>query len=809
MHTEKSMASPPEVGAVLEAAMDYAGRGWKVIPIEARGKKPLCGKQWQDFATSDTSVAENWFSTTYRGCSIGLVFGRESNLIDVECDSAEAEQELREIFGDDLPIGPTYQSSRGKHRLFKWRSDLPRVAVLKYRGVEFRIGGPDENGKALAAQSVAPPSIHASGKAYQWLPGLSPDDCDPPELPDCVVKLLREACGERGGGTGAGKTSAAKLARDGAREGARNQTLASYVGHLWQRFDPASGDDLRLVLEIALDWNEQRSNPPLPRDEVRATVESIAKRERKSGKRRRRRGKGKRGDDGGGGNAGADGGGDEEGKQNANDLDPATTALAFLQTKAVEGLSGLVLWRDDFYLFDPLTGAWKRLSTGEVEAEIIKFLNASYCNVGRSPVGNVLAQVKALTILPNEVEPPTWIARVEQAAGWAPTEIIAARNGLIHVPTWARQPGRGHIAPTAAYFTTCTLPFDIRPDAPRPTAWLKFLDDLFGTDTESIQALQEWMGYCLLPDVSMQKIAMLIGPKRSGKGTIAHVLRGLVGSQNFSGPTLAGLATNFGLQALIDSTVACIADARLGKHHDRATMVERLLMTSGGDIATVDRKYKAPWVGRLRTRLMILSNVLPDFADEGGALAKRMLIFRLQNSFFGKEDTTLFEAKLRPELPLIAVWAIEGWARLKERGKFTEPSAAIELVEELEEYTSPVGRFVHDCLEINPKGWVFVDLLLATYRLWARGQHLDDEMSAQRLGRALRAEVPGLQVLRPHKGQGGRNRVYKGIRIAPDAGAIASDAELCLSESEGYQPSGWIKKRAEMVQRAESKGAAA
>jgi putative DNA primase/helicase len=43
-------------------------------------------------------------------------------------------------------------------------------------------------------------------------------------------------------------------------------------------------------------------------------------------------------------------------------------------------------------------------------------------------------------------------------------------------------------------------------------------------DVEAIETLQEWCGYCLTTDTRQQKIFLVVGPKRSGKGTIARVL---------------------------------------------------------------------------------------------------------------------------------------------------------------------------------------------------------------------------------------------------------------------------------------------
>ena len=44
------------------------------------------------------------------------------------------------------------------------------------------------------------------------------------------------------------------------------------------------------------------------------------------------------------------------------------------------------------------------------------------------------------------------------------------------------------------------------------------------------------MGYLLTSDTRLQKILILVGPKRSGKGTIARVIRGLIGDENVDLP---------------------------------------------------------------------------------------------------------------------------------------------------------------------------------------------------------------------------------------------------------------------------------
>src|SRR5262249_9626887 len=149
--------------------------------------------------------------------------------------------------------------------------------------------------------------------------------------------------------------------------------------------------------------------------------------------------------------------------------------------------------------------------------------------------------------------------------------------------------------------------------ADRPTAFLTFLGDVLGHDAEAIDALQEWFGYVLSPATRLQKMLLLVGPPRSGKGTIARILAELVGPDCVAGPTLSSLATNCGLEPLIGSPLAIVSDARFGRRSDHPAVVSRLLAISGEDRLTVDRKFRQPWSGPLPTRIMVCTNELPQF----------------------------------------------------------------------------------------------------------------------------------------------------------------------------------------------------
>jgi putative DNA primase/helicase len=353
-------------------------------------------------------------------------------------------------------------------------------------------------------------------------------------------------------------------------------------------------------------------------------------------------------------------------------------------------------------------------------------------------VNDLLDALKAVTNLPRDITAPSWLG-VPQDLHPPAHEIIACENGLLHMPTLELRPS------SPAYFTHNALDYGYDPDAPDPERWLRFLDDLWPDDPESMGTLQEAFGYYLTTETKQQKIFMVVGPLRSGKGTIARILTRMLGQANTCAPTLASLGQNFGLAPLIDKQLAIIADARLGARADQHAIAERLLSISGEDNLTIDRKYLPAWTGKLPTRFMVMTNELPRLTDASGALARRFIVLRLTESFYGREDHDLTD-RLLGELPGILNWAIEGWHRLQERGHFSQPHSAAEAIQDLEDLASPVGAFVRDRCQVAPGHEVSVKTLFSEWKSWCDEQGRDRPGTAATFGRDLRAVVPTIAV---------------------------------------------------------------
>lgn len=371
----------------------------------------------------------------------------------------------------------------------------------------------------------------------------------------------------------------------------------------------------------------------------------------------------------------------------------------------------------------------------------------------RTKLGNLLDALFAVTLLPTEVDAPSWIDREKAAADRSP--IVACENGLLRIRDRALLPH------TPGFFNIVSVPFEYDRQAVAPN-WDSFLHELWPDDPASIAALQEWFGYVLSGRTDQQKIMLLKGPTRSGKGTIARVMKEMVGEENIAGPPLSALGTNFGLASLIGKPLAVIADARLSGND--SGVVERLLTISGEDTIDIDRKFRDIWTGKLPTRLMVLTNELPSFGDSSGVIARRFIVLNLTLSWLGREDTGL-DAKLAAEMPGILNWALEGLARLERTGRITQPESSQDAVMIMQDTASPTSAFVRERCTTGPACEVQVDALWNVWREWAE----DNGVRAgtkQIFGRNLQSVVPQLTTTRPRDG-GIRVRTYTGITLRP------------------------------------------
>lgn len=244
----------------LEAAKHYLALGWSVLPLRRRAKRPLI--RWEHLQHKRPSAEEisEWFRR-WPDANIGIVTGEISNLIVLDIDPKHGGDgmlgRLEQKFGMLPDTVEAVTGGEGRHLYFAHPLGLTRNRIGLAQGIDLRGDG---------GYIVAPPSIHPSGRPYEWAAGRSPEEITLAPLPRWMLVPVR------GPRVGRSLPQWRKLVQEGVPEGERNSTIASLTGHLlWHGVDP------EVALEVLLAWNRMRCRPPLDDTEVAHVVASISK----------------------------------------------------------------------------------------------------------------------------------------------------------------------------------------------------------------------------------------------------------------------------------------------------------------------------------------------------------------------------------------------------------------------------------------------------------------------------------------------------------------------------------------------------
>jgi hypothetical protein len=242
---------------MIGAALALARRGLRVFPCRPRAKEPATVNGLKA-ATTDPILIKCWWQQEPQS-NIAIATGMASHVFVLDVDGAEAE--LKKLEAQHGAIPPTVEviTARGRHLYFKWPDRLVRNSAGKIApGIDVR----GEGGYVLA-----PPSVHPSGRRYEW--SVDTANVIAP-APDWLLAKIAEPT------TGAAVTPPSEWREliKGVSEGARDCSTAKLAGHLLRR-----GVHSFVVLELLQSWNATRCTPPLPEKAIARIVNSIAGRE--------------------------------------------------------------------------------------------------------------------------------------------------------------------------------------------------------------------------------------------------------------------------------------------------------------------------------------------------------------------------------------------------------------------------------------------------------------------------------------------------------------------------------------------------
>ncbi len=155
-----------------QAALDYLARGWSVIPVRAREKRPAV--PWKAYQTKYVSekTLHDWFRRS-PDFNVAIVTGALSGLVVLDVDPRHGGKEsLSELEREHGALPATMESitgGGGRHLYFSHPGGVVGNRVNIEPGIDLRGDG---------GCIVAPPSIHPSGKRYRWKKNRGPGEVE-------------------------------------------------------------------------------------------------------------------------------------------------------------------------------------------------------------------------------------------------------------------------------------------------------------------------------------------------------------------------------------------------------------------------------------------------------------------------------------------------------------------------------------------------------------------------------------------------------------------------------------------------------
>jgi putative DNA primase/helicase len=365
------------------------------------------------------------------------------------------------------------------------------------------------------------------------------------------------------------------------------------------------------------------------------------------------------------------------------------------------------------------SGVWKPVNEWAIRSEVTRELEAaSTAGTGFVPTQRMESNVT------NAIKPKVY---VDEGQWDKRPDILVFGNCALDTHTMAR------VDHDPAHMATIALPYEYDPKAKAPT-WQKVLGDLLGKAERKF--FQEFAGYCLTHSVSYQMALWLVGAPGGGKSTLIAGLEAMLGEL----VGVLGLSqlqgSRFALANVPGKTLLTCTENPSG--HIKVTDTLNALIT--GDTIQVEKKYKDAVSYRNTAKLLWAMNSLPGLYDPNNGLFRRVKIMEIGSIPDGKRDPNVIE-RVRREGPGITNWALDGLARLNERGGFEYPASVGAASERYKQDNDLPAQFIEERCQRAPSEQLFytdeyklfAQKLTDAFNEWARDNGHAGQWSTARL----------------------------------------------------------------------------
>lgn len=743
---------------MIEAARELIDIGLPIIPLcphdhsnmsskhiercKCAGKTPLIA-EWQNHSSTSTEELNSWIRS-FKTFNIGLPLGDASGYCGIDVDGPEGVSLLQKMSGGDLPCTWEFVTGAGSRLLYA----IPAGMKTK----KFKQSGEGVHQECAlicnGQQTVLPPSIHYTGKVYQWIEGHSPWDIDCEVAPDWLLALIELKNDVSSNNTTfsmefpnssslgdlddefsseemlydtppesnvSNKNIRTQTGKSGHKivitdemlsqpipEGNRDNTMTAIVGHY------CANRDLRrfgkeFIMQICLKHNIDYCQPPLDDSAIKEKVEYFFNAESAKDANFSKK--------------------KERVTFEASAM--AKNVIAYLNSR------GIFLHFDQYsktYYYTTIdSGPWQSTNNYTLIQRWIREVITSpvYGDSSfdkRSCIEETRAAIEEQFTVPyKKVDDFDLGAHSDDLCDY-----IVVNNGMVD---W-----KGHVlVPWDPKFKT-TLAFNVDYDetatCPNFERYVKeWLPE------ESVRmVLQEFLGYCLIPNTNFRKALFLYGRGKNGKSMLVEFL------QNF----YEDLSSSLSYDALFQRFGPANLQGKLVNIYDdttvtftKETAVAKNLIAGG----TLSAEFKGVNFFQFKNiaRFIFSSQETPRTSDNTVAWYDRWFFIKFPNQFRPSNKVKQeIQTNLEAERAGIFNWMLVGLERLMTQDEFTFSNTLAMYNVEYRSQNDNVTQFVNTMCTLPTETDISVSIndLYKVYLIWAEAEHLREvskKVFAQRI----------------------------------------------------------------------------
>jgi putative DNA primase/helicase len=289
--------------------------------------------------------------------------------------------------------------------------------------------------------------------------------------------------------------------------------------------------------------------------------------------------------------------------------------------------------------------------------------------------------------------------------------------------------------------------------------WLRFLDQVFMSDADTIATVQVLLGYTLVGTSTEEKLIICYGHGSNGKSVFSNVVQKIIGGYAVTAPPSLLTARKSGdtsprndLAALAGARLVSINEMQAGDRLD-----EQIVKMLAGREPISARflhqeffEYTPAFTPWLRT------NHKPIVTGSDDGIWRRLVLVPFCRKFSDEEKDPGLEEKLLQERDGILGWMIEGAIRYLKDGLILSPRIKAE-INTYRKDSDILGEFLDENTVTDPAEKVDQVTLYQRFRFWCAdsGLHITAKKTfTQRLAERGYAEA-----------KSGARRWYLGLRL--------------------------------------------